>query len=192
MNAKSSPSRENSCHILMVRAEHGIKISCLLPSLEAFEHHDEKAHSVSVANPACTPENSAGPLRALFCGSLNCGQCRLALPWVASKLGITSWHFSKTFAVLVEPDLCSKEFLSCCMPPPPTTAAVFEMSLPVLCDIWRWSPRACRVKWEEFWSHARVCVDQDSDVHRRDGSQAVRRSSGRQTRRWEASGNVFW
>jgi len=116
----------------MVRAEHSIRTSCLLPSLEAFEHREETAHSVSVANPTRPPENPAGTCRGLFWASLNCGQHRLALPWVAPKLGITSWHFSKAFAVLVEPDLCSMGFLSCCMPPAPTTADVFDTPLPVL------------------------------------------------------------
>lgn len=132
MNAKSSLSRENSCHILMVRAEHSINISCLLPLLEAFEHHKEKAHSVSIANSISAPENTAVIYRALFWVGLNCGQRSLALPQVLSKSGITSWHFFKAFAALVEPDLCGKELLSCCMLSPLIVAVVFEMSLPVL------------------------------------------------------------
>lgn len=41
-----------------------INISRLLPLLEAFEHHKEKAHSVRVATSA--PENTAVTYRALF------------------------------------------------------------------------------------------------------------------------------
>lgn len=67
MNAKSSLSQENSCHILTVRTEHSIKISCLWPLLEAFEHHEEKVYSVSVGNPTCTPENPAGTYGAMDC-----------------------------------------------------------------------------------------------------------------------------
>lgn len=55
------------------------------------------------------------------------------------------------------------------------------------CDTRCWSPKACRVEWEELWSYTRI---QDSGVHRKDGSHAVRDSNGSQNRRWEASGNV--
>lgn len=47
---------------------------------EAFECYEDKAHCVSVANPTGTPENLPDIYKAWLGESLNCGQCRFALP----------------------------------------------------------------------------------------------------------------
>lgn len=182
MNAESSLSQENSCRILMVRAEHSIKISCPLPLLEAFEHCEKKAHSVSVENPTSTPANPAGIYRVLCFleRGFNFRQCRLVLPWVASML------FQRHFLSCWSQTSSIRNFC----PAANYSLQPWHLSLKChcqCCDTRCWSPKACRVEWEELWSYTRI---QDSGVHRKDGSHAVRDSNGSQNRRWEASGNV--